>query len=410
MKNPFLACTKCQKEFPLERVHPRCPSCNEPLEVVYPRLKKGKIPSRGTLIERYQAFFPFRLIHEGISLGEGNTPLLRSSVVASELGVKKLFFKNETQNPTWSFKDRGTVAGLEHALSLGFKKIGTVSTGNMAVSVAAYGARAKVDTYVLVSAGLPKEKIGPIAIYHPHLIMVDGDYGELYFKSLEIGERFGIYFISSDVPFRVEGSKTIAFEICEQMSFEPPDYVVVPVSAGGNVRGILKGFEEFYRVGLIDRIPKMIVSQASGCSPVTNAFEKGNESIERVVDPHTIAHAIENPFPPSGNQVLRKLKETGGTAVKVSDEEILEAQALMAREGIFGQPAAAVPLAAVKKLLATGYLKPTDSVVCIVTGGGLKYTAALEHHRFDVKRIGIDQIEQVLSPYPTLSPGGRGKG
>ena len=389
MKMAHLICTKCEKEFPIDRVHPRCPGCNEPLEVVYPRLKKGKIRSRGTLIKRYQAFFPFSSIHEGISLGEGNTPLLQSSVVASELGVNKLFFKNETQNPTWSFKDRGTVAGLEHALSLGFKKIGTVSTGNMAVSVAAYGARAKVDTYVLVSAGLPEEKIGPIAIYHPRLIMVGGDYGELYFKSLEIGERFGIYFISSDVPFRVEGSKTIAFEICEQMSFEPPDYAVVPVSAGGNVRGILKGFEEFYRVGLIDRIPKMVVGQASGCSPVTNAFEKGSESIERVVDPHTVAHAIENPFPPSGNQVLRKLKENGGTAVKASDEEILEAQALMAKEGIFGQPAAAVPLAAVKKLLADGYLKQTDSVVCIVTGGGLKYTAALTHHPFKVEKTGL---------------------
>lgn len=396
MKQPFLSCTKCHQEFPIERVHPRCSSCNEPLEVILPRLKKLKPRSRGTLLERYEAFFPFSSIHRDISLGEGNTPLLHSSVVASELGVQKVYFKNETQNPTWSFKDRGTIAGLEHALSLGFKKIGTVSTGNMAVSVAAYGARAKMDTYILVSHGLPEEKIGPIAIYHPHLIMVEGDYGELYFKSLDLGEKFGIYFINSDVPFRVEGSKTIAFEICEQMNFHPPDYVVVPVSAGGNVRGILKGFEEFYRVGLIDRIPKMVVSQASGCSPITNAFEKGKETIEKVLNPHTIAHAIENPFPPSGNQVLRKLKENEGTAVKVSDEEILEAQVLMAKDGIFGQPAAAVPLAAVKKLLASGYLKSTDSVVCIVTGGGLKYTAALAQHSFDVKKIGIEKIEEAI--------------
>ena len=395
-KTPFLACTKCEKEFPLERVHPRCSSCREPLEVVYPRLKKGRLPSKGTLLERYRSFFPFSSINGAVSLGEGNTPLLQSSGVASELGIKRLFFKNETQNPTWSFKDRGTLAGLKHALSLGIEKIGTVSTGNMAVSVAAYGARAGVDTYVLVSSGLPEEKIGPIAIYHPHLVMVEGDYGELYFRSLEMGERFGVYFINSDVPFRVEGSKTIAFEICEQMGFEPPDYVVVPVSAGGNLRGILKGFGEFHRAGLIDRIPKMIVSQASGCSPIVNAFEKGKETIERVSDPHTIAHAIENPFPPSGNQVLRKLKENRGTAVKVSDEEILDAQSMMAREGIFGQPAAAVPLAAVKKLLSNGYLKSTDSVVCIVTGGGLKYTAALSHHHFDVRRISIDKIEEVF--------------
>jgi len=396
MKRPFLACTRCEKEFPLERAHPRCPDCNEPLEVVYPRLKKSAIPPGGTLLERYQAFFPFASIHPEISLGEGNTPLLESSATASELGVRKLYFKIETQNPTWSFKDRGTVAGLEQALSSGFRKIGTVSTGNMAASVAAYGARARMDTYVLVSSDLPEEKIGPIAIYHPHLVLVEGDYGGLYFKSLEIGERFGISFINSDVPFRVEGSKTIAYEICEQLKFKPPDYVVVPVSAGGNIRGILKGFEEFYGVGLIDRMPKMVVSQASGCSPITTAFEEGRDTVERVPDPHTIAHAIENPFPPSGNQVLRKLKECGGTAVKVTDEEILGAQARMAREGIFGQPAAAVPLAAVKKLLAQGYLNPTDSVVCIVTGGGLKYTAALVHHHFDVKKVGIDKIEEAL--------------
>lgn len=396
MKKVFLVCTKCQKDFPIQRIHPRCTHCNEPLEVVYTLQKKGSFLSKGNLLERYQSFFPFISIHKEISLGEGNTPLIKSSVVAEDLGIKKLYFKNEAQNPTWSFKDRGTIAGLEHALSLGYKKIGTVSTGNMAVSVAAYGARAKLETYVFVSNSLPQEKIGPIAIYNPHLIIVEGDYGDLYFKSLDMGERFGIYFINSDVPFRVEGSKTIAFEICEQMDFSPPDYVVVPVSAGGNIRGILKGFEEFHHIGLISHIPRLIVSQASGCSPIVKAFEQGKETIERFPHPHTIAHAIENPFPPSGNQVLRKLEENRGRAVKVSDEEILEAQKLMAKEGIFCQPEAAVPLAAVKRLLTENYLKPIDTIVCIVTGGGLKYIASLEHHWFDVKRILIESLEEVF--------------
>ena len=396
MKNVTLTCTQCQKGFSLQDFYPRCSICNEPLEVTYPRVKSGKIKLQGTLLERYADFFPFKKTHGEISLGEGNTPLLKSAVVADEIGRQTLYFKNESQNPTWSFKDRGTAAGLEHALSLGVGKIGTVSTGNMATSVAAYGSRARLETCILVSQNLPIEKVAPIAIYHPRLIMVEGDYGDLYFKSIEIGKKLGIYFINSDVPFRVEGSKTIAFEICEQLDFVVPDYVAIPVSSGGNIRGILKGFEEFRRAGLIDRVPKMIAVQASGCSPIADAFEEDRETITRFRNPQTIAHAIENPFPPSGNQTLRKLRENTGTAIKVSDEEILAAQKLMARDGIFGQPAAAASLAAVKRLLDSKYLTRDDSVVCVVTGSGLKYTAALEQQKFKITTTSLSNLEKAI--------------
>jgi threonine synthase len=391
-----LICTGCGNEFPLSRTHPRCAGCNEPLEVAYGRLARVEIPARGTMLERYRDFLPFSVLRPEIGLGEGNTPLLPAGALAEELGIGSLFFKNETQNPTWSFKDRGTVTGLMHAASLGITKIGTVSTGNMAVSVAAYGARAGLETYILVSQGIAEEKIAPIAIHGPRLLTVDGDYGELYFRSLEVGERRGIYFINSDVPFRVEGSKTIAFEICEQLGFQAPAYVVVPTSSGGNFRGIQKGFEELHRVGAIQRLPRMIAAQAAGCAPIVSAFRQGSPRVERVQEPRTIAHAIENPFPPSGNQVLRKLQAHRGLAVAVTDEEIITAQGLMAGTGIFGQPEGAVPLAAVKKLRAENVVRPVDSVVCIVSGAGLKYTSVLRLHRFEVRAVTMERLEEAL--------------
>ncbi|MBN2568316.1 MAG: threonine synthase [Deltaproteobacteria bacterium] len=398
MKKTDLICTHCKRVFPVNTVYPRCHECNEPLEVkkvAEGTIKKGN-PLNQTILERYEAFFPFKGIEEDVCLHEGFTPLVPSVRLAEEMGVRTIHLKNETENPTWSFKDRGTSVGIQHALKLGYTKIGTVSSGNMAASMAAYGAKAGLKTYIMVSADLPQEKVNPIAIYNPVLIRVKGDYGNLYHESLKLGSEQSIYFINSDVPFRVEGSKTIAFEICEQLNFTVPDYVVVPTSSGGNLRGIIKGFEEFKLCGLIDRMPRIVCAQARGCAAIYNAHRNNHERISRVENPNTIAHAIENPLPPSGNEILRKLRANDWTSVAVSDEEIIHAQRRLAGEGIFGQPAAAVPLAAVKQLAGKGVLGAGDSVVLIVTGGGLKYTAALEKHDLHVDDCSSDVLPEFI--------------
>ncbi len=398
MNKEKLVCTNCGESYDKETKNFRCDKCGEPIELE--EVKEGKIsdgnPLGQTLLERYKDFYPSLSTENNFSLNEGFTSLVSVDDMAKEYGISGLFFKNETQNPTWSFKDRGTVTGVLRAMNLGYKKIGTVSTGNMATSVAAYGARAGLDTYILVKKGIAEEKLKPIAIYGAKLIEVEGDYSKLYDESLAIGHENDIYFINSDVPYRVEGYKTMAFEICEQLGFEAPDYVIVPTSAGGDIRGIEKGFREFYKLGLIDKLPKMVAVQASGCSPIYNAFREGKLEISRVADPETIAHAIENPYPPSGNQVLRMLKKNGGLALGVDDVDILKSQKKLASLGLFVQPASATSLAAVEKLYKEKLLKESHNVVCVLTGSGLKYTAALDEHDLDVYTCKLEELNDFI--------------
>src|SRR6056297_3092122 len=399
MKEHKLYCTGCSHIESINKNISRCPKCGEPMEVEL--IKEGKInysTNKGqTILERYADFFPYLDISREDSLGEGFTPLTKLQNLSRDLGLEGLYIKNESQNPTWSFKDSGTLLGILHAKKLGYKKIGTVSTGNMAPSVAAYSAKFNLETYIFVKDSIAEEKLNPILIYNPNLFKVKGDYGSLYFKTLELGEKKDIYFINSDVPLRVEGSKTISFEICEQLDSNIPDYVIVPTSAGGNIRGIEKGFAEFWACGLIDRIPKMICAQASGCSPIVNAYEAGRMEIERLYDTETIAHAIENPFPPSGNQTLRMLEHNGGIAVAVADGEILEAQKMMAETGLFGQPASAVPFAALRKLRRAGCISGESSAVCILTGSGLKYTAALAKHNLKSEECPLENLSDFIA-------------
>ena len=351
-----LRCPICGKTY--EKPVQRC-ECGEPLEF---EPFNGEPYIGKTVWERFWDFWPVEPALE-LSLGEGDTPLVKSKL-GDGFGIR-IYLKNETVNPTWSFKDRGTFLAMSYALKAGYKTVGTVSTGNMAASVSAYASRFGLKAKILVSESASDEKLKAVSIYGGDAIRVLGDYGRLYFESLKLGEKNGVYFINSDNPFRIEGYKSIAFEIAEELT---PDYVLIPTSSGGLFRGIAKGFLELKESGLIDGFPKLIAVQAEGCSPICRAFHNEKAKVERFENPKTIAKAIANPYPPSGNAVLKLLREFGWGCVSVSDDDIREAQKMLAREGLFVQPASATGIAALEKL----ELPEGAKVVSILTGSGLK--------------------------------------
>ncbi|MCK7482539.1 MAG: threonine synthase [Candidatus Moduliflexus flocculans] len=301
-------------------------------------------------------FLPLDAVDPALSLGEGLTPLVRLGRLGSALGLSTLHAKNEAQNPTGSFKDRGTAVAIQKAVALGRPRIGTVSTGNMAASTAAYGARAGLPTFVLLKEGTSLTSLRSAGIYGPRLVAIEGDYGSLFRASIEIGRRLGITFMNSIDPFRMEGYKTTAFEIFVQLGRRAPGTVVVPLSSGGHLLGLMRGFADLEREG-IAAYPLIVGVQAAGCAPLVRAYDAGRTTYERWEGSRTIAHAIANPTPPAGDAVLRTIRERRGVLVSVSDEEMLAAQReLASAEGLFCQPESATTLAALGRLRERGKL------------------------------------------------------
>jgi threonine synthase len=400
MRRPKLQCVRCLKDFPLELVNARCSDCDEPLEVRYdldviPR-DWFTVPRRGPFFERYAPFYSYLKTDPSLSLGEGRTSLIRANHLTEKLRLGELLFKNETQNPTWTFKDRGTSFSLQNAVSLDYRRIGTLSSGNMGASVAAFGSRAGMDTFILLKENVPREKIDALAVYGVKAIRVSGDYGDVYNRTSEMGKQFDIYFTISDEPMRIEGYKSLAFEVYEQMGYNPPDYVALPVGSGGFCRGILKGFEELHAAGLVGTVPRFIGVQTEGCSPTVDAYERGIDRIERFVDPLTLDHVLENPYPPSGTQVIRKIRANGGALLRVSNDEILNAQLLLAQEGIFAQPASATALAGVIRCAEKGLMSEDARVVTVVTGSGLKYPSVLKEFHYSPISTPLEGLTDAL--------------
>jgi threonine synthase len=397
-----LECLFCGKRFPLDIFCTLCPICGEPMVISSTPRKRTFSLDRTLAIEKYQLFLPLARVDRSLSLGEGDTPLVPLEGIRRKYRLPSVYAKNETLNPTHSFKDRGTVVAVQKAVGSGIKRIGTVSTGNMAGSTAAYGARAGLTTVVLLKEDTPREKALAAGIYGPILVKVKGDYGSLFAASQEIGRKHGIYFMNSVDPLRIEGYKVIGYEIFRQLNFRVPRYLFVPVSSGGHLIGLLRAFIDLKEEGLAAEMPVFVGVQAKGCSPLARAFAQGRSQYSKFLNPRTIAHAISNPSPPGGNLALKLVGENSGMIMAVTDNEILASQGDLAElEGIFADPASATVLAALIKLSKKKKLNSREDIVLVITGSGLKTRESLERRDIPLYRTSLSRLEKILESLST---------
>jgi threonine synthase len=380
-----LRCRECGRTYPAEALHV-CDYCFGPLEVTYDyervaaTMTRERIASGPRSIWRYADLLP---VYDSrpVDLGAGFTPLIRADRLAAELGLGELWIKDDTANPTGSFKDRVVSVALTKARQLGFKIAACASTGNLANSVAAHAARAGMESVVLIPHDLEAAKVTMTSVYGGRVIAVEGSYDDVNRLCAELAsEQPSWAFVNVNVrTYYAEGSKTLAFEVAEQLGWQAPDHVVVPIGSGSQLTKVAKGFDELWRVGVLDEEPSVRVSgaQAAGCSPVATAFAEGSDAI-RPVKPDTIAKSLAIGNPADGWYALDAIRKSGGSCASVTDDEVIEGIRLLARtEGIFAETAGGVTIATLAKLVDEGVVRSDERVVAMVTGHGLKTVEAL---------------------------------
>lgn len=386
-------------EYPIDILEEFTPD-GESLEVIMNYMERPVIRRGGTLYERFYDFMPFDSILDRFSLGEGNTPLLKADgKLTGFTGISNLLLKNETQNPTWSFKDRGSLACVALSSELGEEITATISTGNMGNSIAAYGAKAGIKVVVFVPHYTPAEKIMAMGIHGAKVIKVIApDYSEMKKKILSLAGKLSLRIVSGNGPFRTEGYKLTSFEMFEQMGGESgsvPDYIAVPTSACGHIRGIFKGYKELFDAGIIGKLPVMIIVQAQNNSPIVSAVKQGLRRVIPFSGFHTVAEAITSGNPHGGDELIDKACRYGWLVECVTEDEILESQRRLAESGFFVEPASATSLIAVKKLREKGLISSEAKVVIMLTGSGLKDTDVFRYHTTGVNEINIEDIESL---------------
>jgi threonine synthase len=374
-------CIACGEKYDIDQIVYSCKRCGDLLEIKYDhdiikaKLEKSNWQTLPLSVWRYKDFMPIRDPSKIVSLNEGGTGLHSCQRLGNLLGVKHLYAKNEGENPTGSFKDRGMTVGISKAVELNMKTVICASTGNTSASLAAYAAKAGLQCIILIPSGkIAYGKLAQAMVYGAKVVQIRGNFDQALNMVLELSVKHReIYLLNSINPYRIEGQKSLAYEICDQLSREAPDRVVLPVGNAGNISALWKGFTEFHNLGLIDKLPKMTGIQAEGAAPIAEAIKKGKEEIMPIKQPETIATAIRIGAPVSWKKALRAIRESKGTAETVTDEEILEAQRMLARsEGLFVEPASASSIAGLKKISESEKIDKDEVIVCVATGHGLK--------------------------------------
>ena len=377
----YQRCIQCRKEYTIDEIVYFCEKCGDILEIKYEQnelveaLEDSEWQKIPLSVWRYRHFMPISATTKVVSLNEGGTGFHLCEQLAKHLKLRRLYVKNEGENPTGSFKDRGMTVGVTKAVELGVKSVICASTGNTSASLAAYAAKAGLRCAVLIPSGkIAYGKLSQAMIYGAKVIQIKGNFDESLDAVLKISEKHrSIYLLNSINPFRIEGQKSLGYEIVDQLNRQAPDRIVVPVGNAGNISAIWKGFTEFKELDLIDTLPKMTGIQAAGSAPIAQAIKNGSETIVPVLTPETVATAIRIGAPVSWKKAMNAIRESSGTAETVTDEEILNAQKVLARtEGLFVEPASASSIAGLIKLVENGVIDRNERIVCVTTGHGLK--------------------------------------
>ncbi|MEX1254318.1 MAG: threonine synthase [Dehalococcoidia bacterium] len=411
-----LRCRECHREFPLDPIYV-CDFCFGPLEIVYDYEAMRKAVSREKIergplsVWRYADLLPCDQ-DPAVDIQAGFTPLVKAERLGEELGLRHLYLKNDCTNPTWSFKDRVVTVAASKAREFNFEALACASTGNLANSVSAHAAHAGMDAFVFIPSDLEQGKVIGSAVYEPTLVAVDGSYDDVNRLCSELAGKYNWGFVNVNVrPYYAEGSKTLGFEVAEQLGWRAPDHCVVPMASGSLYVKIWKGLQELAKLWLIDSVhTKMSGAQAAGCSPIVTAWEAGTLNV-RPVRPRTIAKSLAIGNPADGYYALQVMAESGGSGVAVSDDEVVAGIQLLARtEGIFAETAGGVVISGLKRLAEAGRVGRDEVVVAFITGAGLKTQEAVSEALTPPLRIQptIAAFEQALGGRPVAGSAGPG--